>query len=196
MKTIADHPKSLDPYSETFLREEYKLHNSGKRQIGRIFLCKECKNEIFIRLYAIHKSTFTCKKCCMGKRKKLPYNLHEGNKKCTTCLNYHPIDQFTLNKTYRRSNCNECSKLKKFNIGKVEYDTILNKQNGCCAICGEREDIVNKFNHKKISLSIDHDHVSGAIRGLLCGKCNKALGLFKDDIDLMLKAIGYLRKFK
>lgn len=67
------------------------------------------------------------------------------------------------------------------------YDYLLTEQEGKCAICGILE---NDAPHKK--LSIDHDHTTGDVRGLLCSTCNTALGGFRDDIKNMQKAIEYL----
>lgn len=52
-----------------------------------------------------------------------------------------------------------------------------------CAICGGDK-----------RLSIDHDHSSGRVRGLLCSPCNAGLGMFKDDPERLAKAIGYLKE--
>lgn len=60
-----------------------------------------------------------------------------------------------------------------------------NSQGGVCAIC-ECPD--------KKRLSVDHDHQTGKIRGLLCANCNLALGNFKDDPDRLAKAIVYLKR--
>ena len=43
-------------------------------------------------------------------------------------------------------------------------------------------------------LALDHDHETGKVRGLLCGACNKALGFFQDDIDVMAAAIEYIKR--
>lgn len=45
-----------------------------------------------------------------------------------------------------------------------------------------------------IKLSLDHDHYTSKIRGILCQECNHAIGLFKDDVELLKKAIEYLLK--
>jgi hypothetical protein len=62
-----------------------------------------------------------------------------------------------------------------------DYKKLLEKNNFSCQIC--------KSNNK---LCIDHDHTTGDIRGLLCSSCNKALGLFCDNIDLLKNATFYL----
>ena len=78
----------------------------------------------------------------------------------------------------------------RFNYGiDVEYyNQLLSKQNGKCAICGKTPD--------KINLSVDHDHKTGKIRGLLCKDCNFGIAHFKDNIILLGGAIDYLKKTK
>lgn len=66
-----------------------------------------------------------------------------------------------------------------------EYQEILVKQNLVCAIC-EAGCITNK------RLSVDHCHTTGEIRGLLCHRCNIALGMLDDDVDRAAKLIKYL----
>lgn len=67
----------------------------------------------------------------------------------------------------------------------TEFKEMLKGQNGKCVICG-------KVDRRR--LSVDHCHKTGKVRGLLCHSCNVALGLFKDDIKLLKKAIIYLTK--
>jgi len=81
---------------------------------------------------------------------------------------------------------------KTFNITLVQYNEMLENQNHACAICGEKETVINYKNSKKINLSVDHCHTTGKIRGLLCVNCNKGLGHFKDNKAIMEKAILYL----
>lgn len=68
---------------------------------------------------------------------------------------------------------------------------ISEAQNHRCAICGEEEGV--EIKGVKISLAVDHDHDTGDVRGLLCVKCNRGLGLFRDRPDLLTTAISYLR---
>jgi hypothetical protein len=75
-----------------------------------------------------------------------------------------------------------------------EYDLMLEKQEGGCAICGGQDQ------HQGRSLSIDHDHsccpgektCGKCNRGLLCGQCNRALGLLRDDVNIIQNMLKYL----
>jgi hypothetical protein len=79
----------------------------------------------------------------------------------------------------------------KFKLTQIEYNAMLDGQDGVCAICGGVEKV--KVNGVTQRLAVDHDHKSGEIRGLLCINCNTGLGRFKDSKDLLTKAIKYLK---
>lgn len=66
-----------------------------------------------------------------------------------------------------------------------DFDEMVLAQNGVCAICGSAPN-----GHP---LHVDHDHTTGAVRGLLCQQCNTGLGNFRDDIALLDRAMQYLR---
>ena len=70
------------------------------------------------------------------------------------------------------------------------YNEQSKKQNDVCAICSQPETAI--IHGKKISLAVDHCHDTGKVRGLLCRSCNNAIGAFKHDKSIMLKAIKYL----
>ena len=72
-----------------------------------------------------------------------------------------------------------------------EYAVRLEKQGGVCAICGGHETSRQQKRAVKF-LSVDHDHKSGKIRGLLCTRCNTVLGMAKDSADTLLAAVRYL----
>lgn len=78
---------------------------------------------------------------------------------------------------------------KNYGITYEEYLDIAKTQNYCCGICGEHK------NNLKRDLCVDHDHETGEIRGLLCNACNRGLGAYKDDIDILCSAISYLRQY-
>lgn len=65
---------------------------------------------------------------------------------------------------------------------------MLQTQNNACAICSKD---AKEF---KIALSVDHDHATDRVRGLLCYKCNLGLGYFKDNINNLDRAKSYLNK--
>lgn len=66
----------------------------------------------------------------------------------------------------------------------ADYAALHAAQDGKCAICGKRE---TRF-------AVDHDHYTGAIRGLLCRNCNLGLGSFQDRPDALRRAISYLKR--
>lgn len=73
----------------------------------------------------------------------------------------------------------------KFKLTLEEYEAILDAQGGACALCECPPT-------PGISLHVDHDHGTGEIRGLLCMRCNNALGLFREDPDLLKRAARYV----
>jgi hypothetical protein len=118
---------------------------------------------------------------------------------CTKCNSEQPLSEF-----YKRSNtksglhswCKSCIKeikswktyqrkysiKKRYGLSLDDYEAMFEAQEGKCKIC-KTESLV---------LAIDHCHSTGKIRGLLCDRCNHGLGHFKDDINLLIKAIEYL----
>lgn len=68
----------------------------------------------------------------------------------------------------------------RYELDIADYEEMLKSQNGRCKICSQ------------LGKDVDHDHRTGKVRGLLCGNCNRALGLFREDIGLLIKAIRYL----
>lgn len=74
-------------------------------------------------------------------------------------------------------------RLAQYGLTEDQFEEMSTAQDGACQICGTVPE----------QLVVDHDHVTGVVRGLLCRPCNAALGIFKDDPDLLRKAIEYLR---
>jgi len=81
-----------------------------------------------------------------------------------------------------------------YGIDAAIYAQMLRDQRGVCACCGEPETKIQDGAVRQ--LSVDHDHKTGAVRGLLCSNCNQGLGYFCDDVAVLQKAIGYLRKHR
>lgn len=74
----------------------------------------------------------------------------------------------------------------RYGLEPADYHRMLSEQGGGCAICGTFDPQGRGRFH------IDHDHTNGRIRGLLCTECNIGLGKFKDDPELVRKAVDYL----
>ena len=72
-----------------------------------------------------------------------------------------------------------------FDITVDDYNAMLAVQDGGCAICGRRPT-------EKRALHVDHDHETGAVRGLLCFRCNGGMGQFAEDPERLARAIDYL----
>jgi hypothetical protein len=76
---------------------------------------------------------------------------------------------------------------KKFGITADEYKSLLTKQDGVCAIC-------KKECKSGRRLAVDHCHSTGVVRGLLCTKCNTAIGSLEESEVLFISALEYLKR--
>lgn len=79
---------------------------------------------------------------------------------------------------------------RKFGISLDRYEAMLASQGGGCAICGSKKPGGPR---RGLTFAVDHDHITGAVRGLLCLMCNSAIGFLKDRIDLIEQAAAYVR---
>lgn len=86
-------------------------------------------------------------------------------------------------------------RLKKlYGLTRAEYDAMHAAQDGRCAICDREETALSNKADRVKGLSVDHCHDTGRIRGLLCGRCNSAIGLLNHDGALLRAAIAYLNR--
>jgi hypothetical protein len=81
----------------------------------------------------------------------------------------------------------------KYGITPAVFRKMLADQKGQCAICAEP---LGEFGHSENLMHIDHDHVTGAVRSLLCRRCNHGLGFFRENPELLERAANYVRRFK
>jgi hypothetical protein len=134
-------------------------------------------------------------KCDCGTETVGTYNLmRSGRMKSCGCLSLRkgkdsPNFKHGLSKTKEYEN--ELFLKRTYGLSKDEFDAMLAEQNGKCAICKAEAPA-----HHKKRLNVDHCHTTGMIRGLLCDACNRGLGLFKDNPELLHKAIQYLSIFQ
>jgi hypothetical protein len=83
--------------------------------------------------------------------------------------------------------------LKHYDLTPEAHDAMLEGSYGQCGICEQRpEPRVRKDGVVVNSLCIDHCHKTGLVRGLLCHKCNSAIGYMNDDVALLQAAVEYL----
>ncbi len=94
------------------------------------------------------------------------------------------------NKRFRASKNQNLKR--QFKITIDQYEALLDAGNGVCWICRHPETTKKPRSEYVDSLHVDHCHVTGVIRGLLCGKCNTGVGSFKHDIEILQAAIKYL----
>ncbi len=138
-------------------------------------------------------------------------------RKCKSCNLTKPIDQFgeykSKHRCGRRYTCRKCrdgklhkwsftengqlmqhrkNLLRNFGMTVEAYDALLESQGGCCAICRRAETRLNR-SRKIRRMSVDHDHVTGKVRSLLCAACNNGLGSFRDDPVLLQAALDYIK---
>ncbi len=88
------------------------------------------------------------------------------------------------NKKHIQKRARNYSLKRKYEITIEDYNLMYNKQQGKCAICGNPEEL----------LHIDHNHITGEVRGLLCLKCNRGIGFLNDDIKILEQALAYLKQ--
>jgi hypothetical protein len=82
-----------------------------------------------------------------------------------------------------------------YNLDAEQYLQMILDQNNCCAICNKPETHKNR-NGDVRPLNVDHCHVTGKVRALLCTHCNSMLGNAFDEIERLQKGIEYLNKYK
>lgn len=186
-------------------------------------ICCECKKnksvkEFFKDKYRKDGLVRICRDCCRirwhkyvrregspRQIKKDPDLIPDGYKLCTECNTLKCVSEFWK----ARSKCKLCmsdiykkriaeldpsgSRIRnlksKYGLTEQEYMKIHEEQDGRCKICGEPE-----TSKRSLWLSVDHDHETGRIRGLLCRSCNTALGHAKENLEILYGLIFYIEE--
>ncbi len=146
-------------------------------------LCCSCQTVKEVSLH-FHKSSSSkdgrnayCKPCQANYQRnyyKRPYVAAKNRKRCSSAVG----KALALKSRLKLA----------FGLSLEDYKQLLYKQNNVCAIC-ERPD-------PRQRLSVDHSHITGKVRGLLCGNCNRSLGLIKDNLRTSIKMVGYILQDK
>jgi hypothetical protein len=106
----------------------------------------------------------------------------QNNNAPMSCVNYAPPNK-------RFEDRRDGIIRRQYGITLAQYEQMLRDQDYKCAICGNEDEVEGR------RLAIDHCHETSKIRGLLCGKCNRGIGLFYDNKELLSNAISYLDKY-
>jgi hypothetical protein len=121
-----------------------------------------------------------CKECAKEYANKRKHKIKKYQRE------YYLANVETISKNLRQGHLK-----RKYGVTQEWYDEQLKLQNNGCKICGaEDPGKPFKFFH------VDHDHKTGRLRGLLCRSCNTGIGLFKEDVKLIEKAIEYVNKHR
>ena len=123
-------------------------------------------------------------------RKENAERLREINKRSRE---KHKAKYATVAKAHREANPEMYrARRRKTNYGieNEHFERLMYEQQGCCAICKMAFVIDGKKSQVPV---VDHNHTTGAIRGLLCLKCNNAIGLLQDSVQVILNAAEYLK---
>ena len=120
---------------------------------------------------------------------------YTSTRTCVMCAAERCLEWQSANKRKYLNAQNESRRIRLFGIDRTRYDSMLAAQGGGCAICGGP-------NRGGRMLAVDHDHsccpgertCGKCVRGLLCDSCNHAIGKFRDDPELLIKAAHYLRR--
>lgn len=131
-------------------------------------ICQECLVE-----YTLGVESTQHKYCSVSCRNKF-HNKNGGKKYRNSPKGKLAMRSWRLNKV--------------FNITQEEFDSLFASQHHSCAICKTKIPTGSNWH-------IDHCHTSGAIRGILCSKCNQGIGLLGDTAESVKKAYEYLKLF-
>lgn len=135
----------------------------------------------------------TCRKC--GEEKSLDCFYKQRNQKdghnawCKSCVNGHRQAGRDRNRVEHRrrqvpETVSKIKRLRRLQLTDEQYEILVQEAEGMCIICNTSCD----------DLVLDHNHKTGAVRGLLCSFCNTGLGFFRDDPKRLKRAIEYLRR--
>ena len=175
----------LRPYSKSYCSKHRwqfeKLKIPAYIELLPLWSFKRCEAHGLLNYDQVyyHKATscYLCNKCIVIKRK----------------LNYDPKKQkeYIKTKAIHRKNY---ALFKKHKLSLDEYNSIIQKQNNKCAICKITFEEYSKIpcQRPRLYFNVDHCHLTGNIRGLLCNRCNMGLGYFLDNPNHILNAYTYL----
>lgn len=111
---------------------------------------------------------------------------------CRSCCSDWRREDMANDPVGRRMKRRRAYLRKVYGISIETFDAILSTQGNSCAICRTElhHDTMRSLKH----VCVDHDHVTGAVRGILCRNCNSGIGQLRDDLRVVEAAARYLRE--
>jgi hypothetical protein len=140
----------------------------------------------------------TCTKCGVTKPRAGFGKAREGKygavlkSICKRCQSDQAMQWYRDNPGRTEANKRKFNLQKFYGLTIAQYNAMEREQAGVCAICRKGEPNAHGRTGRQFRLSVDHCHDTGVVRGLLCQKCNRAVGLLGDDPIIMRRAISYL----
>jgi hypothetical protein len=180
--------------------------NINSNDSNFLYRCKKCqlvkKNEDFPKRNNrsnIKRKYYSWCKLCYAERTKINREKKENFRKCVHCnlLKEHTKSGYICKDCYRKYIKNNKDAIKntilkrKYGISLPTYFKMFEDQEGKCKICKVK---LNSGIYNENGM-IDHCHATGKVRGILCHLCNIGLGAFKDNIEVLEKAIQYLNNY-
>ena len=189
LKTCPD--CSVEQPLSNFLRHKGRPDGHGR-------YCKAC--------YSVRAAdSYARRRAAEGRVVRRKVEVPPGNARCPACCAIKELSEFPRNRSARSGRsayCKPCHNAKgretyirlygstreyhlrrRYGIGQADVDAMTEQQGGVCALCRVRA-----------PEHVDHDHLTGRVRGLLCFCCNQALGNSRDDIGILERAVDYLRR--
>ncbi len=180
------------------LKELGEFPSAKKTRDGRGTYCRPCTN---VRSKDSYRRRAAAKGKVVRERETLP----AGMRRCPDCRQLKALADFPRNRSARGgrgSYCKPCHNVptrtcveklhgsgrhyhlrQRYGIGAADVAAMIKAQGGVCLLCGER-----------LAQHVDHDHVTGEVRGVLCSCCNQGLGNFRDNAAALRAAIDYLER--
>lgn len=168
--------------------------------------CRSCERALAVDAFAVHRGRpdgrqSYCRECGhdryrAGRESKgalvRPKVVPEGHKFCRSCQTVKPLSDWSTSAYTTdglRSSCRACASararrdhlVRTYGLTEADVAAMLEAQDGLCAIC-----------RTAAAVHVDHDHATGAVRGMLCFRCNAALGQFDEDAETLVRATRYL----
>lgn len=182
------HAKKVKQYRMLKNPEHYaKKEIFATKDPSKTRICRTCKIEKELSSFKKQgkeslKVGYNCKDCETTRLRDRYFKNHEEEKQKRRLYSIE-------NKEKNKSRMQAWNLKAKFKISESDYREMLDNANKCCEICKKEES-------QERRLSVDHNHATGVIRGLLCTKCNTSLGLLNTDIgvELLQNAIEYIKR--